>query len=93
VFVNGLHATTHIAPVPHMHMPPTQWLARLVSHALPQLPQLLTFVSVLMHAPAQQLCAAVHVRPHAPQLATVSSIEHVPPQQVEPAAHVGCVPH
>jgi hypothetical protein len=95
-------------PPPHVQLPPMQPSPRM-PHASPQPPQLLRSVCVFTHVePPQHSCAAPHVRPHAPQFATVSTRVQVPLQHIwpegqlppqgrllthRPAVHRSSVPH
>jgi hypothetical protein len=54
----------------------------MLSHDLPQPPQLLRLVWVLTQLPLQHCSEPPQVRPHAPQFDTVSSEVQLPPQQV-----------
>jgi hypothetical protein len=85
---------THSAWVPHMHTPAVQRLAVLLSQTIPHMPQLFTFVCVLMQAPVQQSVPVLQAWPQAPQFpAEVSVFTQLPPQHVRAPAHAGLEPH
>jgi hypothetical protein len=76
-----------------VQLPPVQPSEVPESQFRPHPPQLFVSLEVLMHVPEQHDCAPEHVRPQAPQLATVSSVTHVLPQHIRPDVHAGPAPH
>lgn len=83
----------HSEPPPQVQEPPVQPSA-VLPHELPQDPQLLPLVWVLMQVPLQQLSEPPHVRPHAPQFATLALVSaHAPLQQAWLPTHRAPLPH
>jgi hypothetical protein len=78
------HARMHAGMEPHVHAPALQ-PSPCIPQSRPQLPQLLGSVCVFTQVlPPQHSWPAPQLRPHAPQLAAVSTRVHTSPQHIWP---------
>lgn len=81
----------HSACVPHMQLRAVQ-LSAVLPQLFPHAPQLLSSFVTFVHVPPQHSSEPAHVRPHAPQFATVVVETHVPLQHERPAPQAAPVP-